>query len=217
MIKIFNLALLLLITHTSIFGQYPSDLKTGLYNSLEDLLNNNPIKEGKLIVSHRTITDIQLWGGNDYKVNTDTLDIKKSLVNECFAIFDGDTLFVNGIHINGSKPYCKVENNGRFLIISAGIPSMAKKKSVGYKNSMTQIDAVPIGGAIGGAATGAQLAMIRFYYILDCKNGDLKILSKDFLNKLLINYPDLKSEFEADNKNDNPKEMLKYIGKLNNK
>lgn len=217
MIKIFNLALLLLTINTSIFGQYPSDLKTGLYNSLEDLLKNKPINEGKLIVSRRSITDIQLWGGNDYKVNTDTLDIKKSLVNKCFAIFDGDTLFINGKHINGSKPYCKVENNGRFLIVSAGIPNMAKKKSVGFKNNMTQIDFVPIGGAIGGAATGAQLAMIRFYYILDCKNGDLKILSKDFLNKLLIDYPDLKSEFEAYCKNDNQKELIKYIKKLNDK
>ncbi len=217
MIKIFNLALLVLTINISIFGQYPSDLKTGLYNSLDDILNNKPKYEGKLIVRHRTITDIQLWGGNDYKVKTDTLDIKKSLVNKCFAIFDGDTLFINGKYINGSKPYCKVENNGRFLIVSAGIPSMAKKKSVGYKNSMTQIDAVPIGGAIGGAATGAQLAMIRFYYILDCKSGDLKILSKDFLNKILIDYPGLKSEFEADTKNDNPKELLKYIKKLNDK
>jgi len=217
MIRIFNLVLFVLTINTSIFGQYPTDLKTGLYSSLEDLQSNNPKYVGKLIVKHRTITDIQLWGGNDYKVNTDTLDIKKSIVNKCFAIYDGDTLFINGKYINGSNPYCKVENNGRFLIISAGIPSMAKKKSVGYKNSMTQIDIAPIGGAIGGVATGAQLAMIRFYYILDCRNGDVKILSKELLYKLLIDYPDLKSEFEAENKNDNPKELIKYITKLNAK
>jgi hypothetical protein len=217
MIKIFNFALLILTVNVSIFGQYPSDLKTGVYNNLEDLLNNNPKYERKFIVKHRTMTDIQLWGGNDYKVKTDTLNIKKSIINNCFAIFDGDSLFINGKSINGSKPYCKVENNGRFLIILAGIPSMAKKKSVGYKNNMTQINRVPIGGAIGGAATGAQLAMIRFYYILDCKSGDLKILSKDLLSNILIDYPDFKSEFEADNMNDNPNELLKYIKKLNDK
>ena len=217
MIKIFNFVLLILTINASIFGQYPSNLKTGVYNNLEDLLNNNPKYKGKLIVKHRTVTDIQLWGGNDYKVKTDTLNIKKSIINNCYAIFDGDTLFINGKSIDGSRPFCKVENNGRFLIISAGIPSMAKKKSVGYKNNMTQINRVPIGGAIGGAATGAQLAMIRFYYILDCKSGDLKILSKDFLNKILVDYPDLKSEFEADSNKDNPNELLKYIKKLNDK
>ena len=205
MIKIFNFVLLILTINASIFGQYPSNLKTGVYNNLEDLLNNNPKYKGKLIVKHRTVTDIQLWGGNDYKVKTDTLNIKKSIINKSFATIDG------------SRPFCKVENNGRFLIISAGIPSMAKKKSVGYKNNMTQINRVPIGGAIGGAVTGAQLAMIRFYYILDCKSGDLKILSKDFLNKILVDYPDLKSEFEADSNKDNPNELLKYIKKLNDK
>ncbi len=215
--KIFTLTLFVLTINISIFGQYPKDLKTGIYNNLEDLLNNNPKYEGKLNINHRTITDIHLWGGNDYKVKTDTLNIKKSIVNKSFAIFDGDTLFINGKFINGSQPFCRVENNGRFLVIKAGIPSMSKKKSVGYKNSMTQINNVPIGGAIGGAATGAQLAMIRFYYILDCKRGDIKILSKEYLNTLLVNYPDLKSDFESDYKSENPTELLKYIKKLNDK
>ena len=56
MIRIFNLVLFVLTINTSIFGQYPTDLKTGLYSSLEDLQSNNPKYVGKLIVKHRTIT-----------------------------------------------------------------------------------------------------------------------------------------------------------------
>jgi len=204
-----------IIFTTSLFGQYPIDLKSGLYNSLEDIIKNNPQFECKFNVKHRTTLDIQMWGGNDYKVSSDTTNVINSAINKCFAVFNGDTLFINGKHINGSLPFCKVENNGRFLIIKAGIPNMAKRKSVGYKSNMTHIDYVPIGGAIGGAATGAQLAMIRFYYILDCKNGGVKILSKDYLNSLLSDFPNLKAEFESDKKTSNQTELLKYIKRMN--
>lgn len=215
MIKIFNLALFVLTINTSIFGQYPSDLKTGIYNSLEDLISNNPKIEGKVNVKHRTVTDIQLWGGNDYKVSIDIMNVSKSTIDNCFAVFNGDSLYLNGKHINGSGPFCKVENNGRFLLIKAGIPSMSKKKSVGYKNSMSKISYTPIGGAIGGAATGAQLAMMRFYYILDSRSGGVKILSKEYISTLLVDFPDLRSEFEKECKSENPNELLKYIDKLN--
>lgn len=215
MIKIFKLVLLVLTINTSIFGQYPSDLKTGIYNSLEDLLSNNPKIEGKVNVKHRTVTDIQLWGGNDYKISIDTMNVSKSTIDNCFAVFNGDSLYLNGKHINGSGPFCKVENNGRFLLIKAGIPSMSKRKSVGYKNSMSKISYTPIGGAIGGAATGAQLAMMRFYYILDNRSGGVKILSKEYLSTLLVDYPELRSEFEKECNSENPNELLKYIDKLN--
>jgi hypothetical protein len=215
--RILTLTVLVIAINISIFCQYPTDLKTGLYNNLEDLLNNNPKYEGKLNVKHRTITDIQLWGGNDYKVNTDTLIINKSIIKICFAVFDGDSLYINGKYINGSNPFCKVENNGRFLVIKAGIPSMSKRKSVGYKSSMAQIDYTPVGGFRGGAATGAQLAMIRLNYILDCKSGDTKILTKDYLNTLLKDYPDLKSEFESSKEIESQIVLLEFLNKINEK
>jgi hypothetical protein len=214
--KIYTTLLFTTIT-ISLSGQYPADLKIGLYNSLKDILDNNPQSEYKLKVRHRSITDIQMFGGNDYKISTDTLNVKKSIIKKSFAVFDGDSLYINGKYINGSNPFCKVENNKRFLVIKAGIPSMSKKESVGYKNSMTKIDYVPIGGAIGGAATGAQLAMIRLNYILDCKNGDLKILTKDYINTLLKDYPDLKSEFESSKGTDNQTVLLEYLNKINEK
>ena len=97
MIKTLTFTLFVIAINISVFGQYPSNLKTGLFNSLEDLMNNNPKFEGKLNVTQRTETDIQLWGGNDYKVNTDTLNIKKSIIKNCFAVFDGNSLYINGM------------------------------------------------------------------------------------------------------------------------
>lgn len=211
---------MLLVTtiNTSISGQYPTDLKTGLYNNLEDLLNNNPAYESKLNVEHRTYSDIKLLGGNDYKVDIYTTNIKKSIIKKSFAIFDGDRLFINGKHINGYLPYCKVENNynNRFLIIKAGIPRLLMKNSVGYEASESYINRALMGGAINGALTGAKLATDRLYYILDCNSGDVKILSIDYLYKILADFPALKTVFDDDYKNDNQEEMLKYIEMLNN-
>jgi len=158
-----------------------------------------------------------MFGGNDYKILTDTLKIKKSIIMKSFAVFDGDTLFINGMYVNGYKSFCKVENNKRFLAIKAGIPGISKRKAVGYKNSMARIDYTPFGGAIGGAANGAQLAMIRLNYILDCKNGEVKILTRDYINTLLIDHPDLKSEFDSSKETENQTVLLEYLSKINAK
>jgi len=217
MIKTLTFTLFVIAINISVFGQYPSNLKTGLFNSLEDLMNNNPKFEGRLNVTQRSENDIQLWGGNDYKVNTDTLNIKKSIIKNCFAVFDGNSLYINGKYINDYRPFCKVENNGRFLIVKAGVPSLSKRNSVGYKSSMAKIDYSPVGGAIGGAATGAQLAMIRLIYILDCKSGGVKILTKEYINALLTDYPDLKTEFESKRENDNQIVLLEFLNRINKK
>jgi len=82
---------------------------------------------------------------------------------------------------------------------------------------MAKIDYIPIGGAIGGAIAGAELAMIRLYYILDCETGVVKILSKKYLTTLLEDYADLKFQFESEKETKNQEVLLKYINKINEK
>jgi hypothetical protein len=202
----------------SLFGQLPSNPKIGSYKSLNDLINNTPQYQINFKISQRSEFDIQMVAGNDFNVISDSGQVKKSLINSMtFAVFDGKNLYFNGNFINGYKHYCLVENNQRLLFLKAGIPGLFKRKELGYDNSMIQSDFSPIGGAIGGAATGAQLAMVRLYYIVDCKTSIIKILSKDYLIDLLKDYPDLKAEFDLEKDTKNQMVLLKYIKKINEK
>ena len=208
----------LFFTYCSVFGQLPTNLKIGAYKNLDDLLNNAPQYNNNFIISQRSEFDIKMVAGNDFKVISDSGQVKKSNINsKTFAVFDGKSLYLNGKNINGYKHYCLVENNQRFLLLKAGIPGLFKRKELGYENIMAQIDFVPIGGAVGGAMTGAQLAMVRLYYVVDCKTGVVKILSKDYLINLLKDYPDMKAEFDKEEDTKNQTVLLKYIKKLNEK
>ena len=156
--------------------------------------------------------------GNDFKVVSDSKQIKKSDINsKTFAIFDGKNLYLNGNYINGYKHYCLVENNQRYLILKAGLPKLSKRKGLGYDNSMAQTGYNPIGGAIGGAMTGAELAMVRLHYIVDCRTGIVKILSKDYLTSLLKDYPELASQFELEKDVKNQTVLIDYINQINEK
>jgi len=209
----------LFFVFSSVYGQLPSNLKVGSYKSFDDLLNNIPQYECNFQISQRSEVDIKMVAGNDFSVISDSGQIKKSVINSnTFAVFDGENLYLNGKHINGRKHYCLVENNQRYLILKAGIPTSSKSWELGYDDRMIQtISGISVvaGGAIGGAISGAQLAMVRFYYIVDSKTGNVKILSKDYLTSLLKNYPDLKSHFESEKDTENQVVLLKYIKKIN--
>ena len=217
MIRFFSIITLSLV-FCSAFGQLPSSLKTGSYKSLDDLLNNNPQYECNFQVSQRSKFDIQMVAGNDFKVISDSKQIKKSEINsKTFAVFDGKNLYLNGNYINGYKHYCLVENNQRYLILKAGVPKISKRKELGYSNSMIQVGSNPIGGFVGGAATGAELAMVRLYYIVDCRTGIVKILSKDYLTSLLKDYSELESQFNLEEDSNNQTVLLDYLNRINEK
>ena len=212
--RFFSIIIALFAVFCSANGQLPSNLKIGSYKDFNDLLNNSPQNECNFQISQRSEFDIKMVAGNDFKVISD----KKSAINsKTFAVFDGKNLYLNGIYINGYKHYCLVENHQRYLTLQAGIPKLSKRKGVGYENSMAQISYNPIGGAIGGAMTGAELAMVRLHYIVDCKTGIVKILSKDYLSNLLNDYPKLKSQFDLEKDAKNQTVLLDYINQINEK
>lgn len=217
MIRLFTIAFIFL-SFCSAYGQIPSDLKIGSYKNLNDLLNNNPQLEYKFTITQRTEFAIKMAAGNDFKVTSDSGKVSGDVINsKTFAVFDGKNLYLNGNHINGYKHYCLVENNQRLLILKAGIPSFSKSKKVGYDKSMINTEFSPLGGALGGAISGAELAMIRLYYIVDCKKNTIKILSRIYLLKLLSDYPDLRREFDTEYDLDNSEVLLNYIRKINEK
>jgi len=201
----------------SVYAQYPANIKKGAYADLTQLLKNTPTNECLFKFEKRTDFDIKMVGGNDYKVSTDNDTITRSFINKkSFAIYDGNSLYINGQFVNGRKYYCKVENNKRFLVLKAGIPTMSKYKTLGYNSDMTYA-AYPQMGVVGGAIGGAQLAMIRFSYIIDCKEGTIKVLCKDYVNNLIQNNVDLKKAFDSENEKDKDNQLvlIKYIEKLN--
>ena len=202
-----------------LYGQLPANLEMGSYKNLYDLLNNVPLYQFSFTVSKRTEFNIKMGGGNDYKVDSSFEQMQSAIYSKIFAVFDGENLYINGKHINGGQHYCLVENNQRYLILKAGIPGgLSRRKNLGYDDSMIQTDNIALGiTTIGAAVRAAQLAVIRLYYIVDCKTGIIKILSKDYLISLLDDYPEIKEQFDLEKDNANLTVLLEYVKKINEK
>jgi hypothetical protein len=196
------------------YTQIPDGIKNGGYLSFKSLINNIPDFNSDFVIKKRTKFDIAMVAGNDYKITSGSTNLNPTIKNDIWFIFSQDSLYINGKFVNGYSPYCKVENNGTYLYFSAGIPKKNLYKKYGFKRSMIETNYVPIGGAIGGAVTGADLALARFYYFLDTKSGEINLLTKESLLLLLSQETELRDEFLNEKLSDYSSVQLKYLDKL---
>ena len=211
-----TLVLFSLFTFCSIvtLGQLPTQIKIGCYKNFNSLKNNTPDYESSFTVEKRTKYEIAMWGGNDYKVNSTDKDLNPKLLKGVWCLFDGDSLYINGIQVNGRPHFCKVENIGKYSYFKAGIPIKRLYKKYGFKNWMLETNYYP-GGNLPGGTTASDLALARFPYYFDINMGEIRIVTKELLLNLLSGYTNLKAEFEKEKLNDYSFIHLKYLDKLN--
>lgn len=92
---IFTFALLL-FEHSSM--AQTNHFPKGAYMSFEEIINKSPSKQLDLEIEKRSIGDIRMSGGNDFKITSKDKNIPtKTLKRELWAYSFGDTLFLNGI------------------------------------------------------------------------------------------------------------------------
>jgi len=105
------------VSISTVFCQLPENLKIGAYKNFNNLLQNEPQYQGYFQVLLRSETSVKMFGNNDFKVESDSIKVKKSAINSnIYAVFNGDDFYFNGKFINGQKHYCLAINNQRYLI-----------------------------------------------------------------------------------------------------
>ena len=187
-------------------GNYPK----GAYMGIDEIRSKSPSEALDLNVIKRTPGDIKMAGGNDYKLATDDKTIKgKTLRKELWAYSNGDILFINCLQYKLQPWYAAVINSGRYLVFKGGIPMDNKM----YKSEMA-VTAVAF-GAIGGAFTGAKLAMKRFLYALDLETDTVKMIVPETLKALLADRPELLEQYNQEKVLEDETVQIKYLTLLN--
>lgn len=196
-------------------GQNQMTHKAGGYETLSDFQSNTPKYLDTFIVSKRTTGEIKAWGGNDYAVESTTeTTTKKVIKNQIWGIFFNDTLYLNGLKLTGLIWFSKVEIFGKYCFLKPAFPVLAKiQKELGLNDPQYGY----MFGAVGGAFQGAQMALKRIPLIYSLSDGKKMLLCKKNILMLLENYPELKTNFLNEKKQETEDILLKYLKLLNEK
>lgn len=212
-----SLFLSLFLLFPQISKSQTENQKIGGYFSFNSFKINSPEVTNNFEIIKRSDFDVKMVAGNRYKISSTDNETKSKIRTDIWGIYHNDTLFVNGKFVNGRNHYCKVENKGLYLYMTGELPNAAFTKRYGFKKSMIEnYPSYSPGGAIGGAITGAQLAMIKVYYLLNTNTGEISLLTRDNLLKT-VQLPDslFKGQLQKCEPNYNPDCITKYLNLIN--
>lgn len=180
----------------------------GVYMSYDEIINKSPSQNYNLTIEKRTIGDIKMNGGNDYKLisNDESLN-KKYLKTMIYAYSDGENLYLNCYQYKVQNWYADLISDGKYLVFKGGL-------SQNVDEQKKQIKIGTAFGAIGGGIQGAKLATLRFVYAIDKSNNNLIYITPEKLENLLWNYTELYDNFQKEN-DKNEETIIKYLKLLN--
>jgi hypothetical protein len=179
----------------------------GKYKDTVSLINKEPIEE-KLVVKLRNEKDVKKEGGNDYDVFVyNKKNDEYKLLKKVLAVSDGENLYLNGKKVKCSSRYCKVIQEGnRFLVFVVAIQE-GDYSSVGVMFGI-------VGGLISSAISSNN-DVKRYPFVFDFKVNKSTPLTKEYMYKNLLKYPEILKQFEAEKDKNNVVTWLKYLGKIN--
>lgn len=210
--SILTLIICIAFTNTFIFGQNDNYPK-GVYATFDEVKQKVPSLPIELEIKRRTTGDIKMYGGNDYKLYKSDKSIKKRTIKKEYCAYsNGDSLFINCIHYKIQPWYTPVLSDGVFLVIRGGI-SMVPKIQKEQLNNQDQLGYMF--GAVGGAIQGAQLAMLRFIYVIHKDSNNITTVSIKYLKELLLKTPELLEQYEDEKEQASQEVFIKYLKLIN--
>ncbi len=205
LIFIFTLLLLNVLIANSQTNHFP----IGAYMNFDEITNKNPSKQFDLKLIKRTMGDIKMVGGNDYKIESkDNSVTKKTIKKEIWAYSQGDTLYLNCIQFAMQDWYAPLISDGKYLVIKAGLSNYVKERNKQLKTGYYF-------GAMGGAIQGAKLATLRFLYVIDKNTKQAITVSTENMQELLKERNDLLTQFNNESKKEDEEVLIKYLKLLN--
>lgn len=194
------------IVSTYAQSQYPK----GAYYSLDEVINLSPRSNGTaLVVERRTVGDIKINGGNDYKLIDPSNELKPNVLKRDVVAFStGDTLYINGGKLMVQKWYSKVVSDGDYIVFMGGLSNYTAQQKA-------QMNAGMAFGAMGGAVSGAKAAMLRFPYAINKSSKELIYLEPNIMKTVLAAKPELLAAYEEEPEKGRDEVILKYMEMLN--
>jgi hypothetical protein len=189
----------MLLLSCSIFAQMHK-FPNGVYLTKDQLKNQTPAYDINLRVSLRSAGDLFWSGGNDYKLESDIDSLNNKYIrNMIFAYVKNDSIYLNCHQLNLKSGYSLCLTSGNFLAFHATMTNKEYTK------------AALLGGAIGAAiaSDGSHLK------ILSLRTGNVKPLTKAYLNERIKDHPDLLSAYKDEHEPESEETIIKYVNFLN--
>lgn len=195
-------ALLVLNCQTLKIQAQKSTLPEGVYLNNEQLKNRTPAYKASIDVLERTLGDIAMIGGNQFKLesNIDSLS-KKYLKNNVYAYVKDSVLYLNCFQFRLQWWYAKGLTDGRYVLFRSAMPA-------GKSNNYNMF------GAIGGLIASSQ----KYLNILDISTGKVGLVSDRILTEIVSEKKEVEEKYklETEEAKNSEEVILKYINLLNN-
>lgn len=169
-----------------------------MYASLKDLAEGRGDTVTILQVQKRTIHQINLMGGADYRISADDNNsLGRYLKRRCYAVEIDGTLYVN----------CKKMRYKKFRLGNWYAKALRANGTVFYAaqpvGQVATDNIVPehkpkLGGEVGDAISASGLTEARVYYELDMQTGRSEFVGRERMLQLLASRPELRAKFEQE-------------------
>lgn len=184
------------------------------YSSMKYLLEGEGIETDDISVEKRTKNQISLYGGADYRIQVhENKKLSKFLRKRCFAVKQGDNLYVNCRKLRFHKlkfggwyaPALQIKKSGNIFFSAVPLGTVAGQKQHGMD--------VTLAGPIGDAIATSSLVTKRVYYEIDSETGKVSLVDVKRMRELLAATPSLAKEYKAE-ESDSASITGKYLKQL---
>jgi hypothetical protein len=189
------------------------------YRNYNDFINDKPLYQTDF--RYVRIKSIKTYDA--YKVKSDELVISgNEFKYSIWIISDRDYLYLNGTRNGCVDGYIKLKKGFVYSYFKAPARLTADQQESMNRYSSFGTVGGGIAGAIGGGIAGAIAASQtgignsqKIHHVLDLKNGQTFILTKNYIRALLTEYPSLLQKFDDTDNNDDIEVLKAYLELIN--
>lgn len=176
----------------------PATAQQVMYSNLKQLVEGRGDTVTTLRVEKRTINQIYLMGGADYRVTADdNPGLCKYLKSRCYALRIDTALYVNCRKMRyrsyrfGNWYAPAMEVGGKIFFIAQPIGQRAA-------STVVPDDVTKLGGEVGDAINASSLVHARVYYELNLETGKSDFVDKERMMQLLNGFPEQQARLEKE-------------------
>lgn len=184
-----------------------------IYSNLDELTGNRGDTVSTLRVERRTLNQLYLTGGGDYRIlSPQNRSLSRYLRKRCYAVRIDTNLYVNCRKMR----YHRYRLGGWYaaaLEVGGHVFYAAQPVGQAATETLTPDDAQKLPGEVGDAIQASGLVGKRVYYELDLETGRSTFVGKERMRELLAGRPELLRKFEEET-SESAEVMEKYLRQL---
>lgn len=180
------------------------------YRNIKEYKENSPF-----IISTFVFEKIS---GEDYYDAYDIVSVekkvkKKVLRHGIWIVDAGNYFYVNITRYGYREMFIKFKKLGNYYYFKA-------EPQLSVAQKQRALNSIQMYGSIGVAVTTAkaEIENLKFWSgVLDFDKGYVYYMTKEYIEYILNDYPDLKNDFRNETEKENPEVMKLYLNKVNEK